>query len=66
MAHDENHYLWVHEVQARLGIGETLVRKLFDEGKLDGFRTEGSGHRRITEESVERMLRDRTIGKGES
>lgn len=65
MAETDQTYLWVHEAQERLGIGESLVRKLFDSGRLEGFRTPGSGHRRITAESVERM-RIEIHGEGEA
>lgn len=54
-ADPETEYLWVHEAQDRLRLGETKVRQLFDAGVLEGFRIPGSGYRRITAESVERL-----------
>lgn len=48
-------HLWTAEAAQRLGVSETVVRRLFDAGKLDGFKIPESGYRRITPESVERV-----------
>jgi excisionase family DNA binding protein len=49
--------LKISQAAKRLGLSESSVRKLCDEGKLHAFRPMGpSGHRRISEESIDRFL----------
>lgn len=54
----EREHLWVAESAERLGVGETKIREWFDDGTLKGFKIPGSGYRRITRESVERLRRE--------
>lgn len=54
-------HLSTREAAEELKVSESTVRRLFDQRKLEGFTTPG-GHRRITQESVERMLEERKPG----
>jgi excisionase family DNA binding protein len=53
----EREHMWVSEAADRLKVSDTTVRDWFDSGKLDGFKVDGSGYRRITTESVEALYR---------
>lgn len=55
MANGESEYLQVGEAAARLKVSDTTIREWFDSKRLDGFLMPGSGYRRITRESVERL-----------
>lgn len=54
-------YLWITEAASELKVSTKTVRKWFDSGEsvhgvtLEGFRLPGSGYRRLTAESVERL-----------
>ena len=45
-----------------IGVSENTVRKLFDEGKLGGYRTPG-GHRRIYHQDVAELSKSLTNNK---
>lgn len=49
-------FLTVTEASAQLEVSANTVRRLFDAGDLCGFRLPRSGSRRISRESVERLL----------
>lgn len=65
MADQTGDHMLVHEVEERLGVGESLVRKLFDRGELEGYRLPGRGDRRITRESVERVYQEMRRGRAQ-
>ncbi|HVH89925.1 MAG TPA: helix-turn-helix domain-containing protein [Candidatus Acidoferrum sp.] len=48
-------YLWTADAAEMLGVSETVARKLFDDGKIEGFKIPESGYRRFSRESVERV-----------
>jgi len=52
-------HLSTREVAEALQMSESTVRRLFDQKALEGFTTPG-GHRRITRESVEKVLDERS------
>lgn len=52
--------LSVNEVAELLRVGKTKVRRLAFEGRLDGHDV--AGRMRITEESIQRYLRDSRVG----
>jgi excisionase family DNA binding protein len=45
-------YYTVQEAAERLNVSPATIRRLFDEGKLSGFRIPGGEHRRIWKQSV--------------
>jgi len=49
-------FLTVTEASAQLEVSANTVRRLFDAGDLTGFRLPRRGSRRISRESVERLL----------
>ena len=48
-------FLTLADAADRLGVSVFTVRRWFDSGKLDGFRTPGN-QRRVTLESVNRII----------
>jgi excisionase family DNA binding protein len=42
---------------------EQTVRRMIDAGKLDAYRTEAGGHRRVTAKSVEVLIAARRRGE---
>jgi excisionase family DNA binding protein len=52
-------YLTIQEAAERLGVSRRTVGVYFDNGLLDGYQMPESGFRRVTEASVDRMLKER-------
>ena len=56
-------YLSTQEAPELSGDSESTIRRLFDDGELDGYRTERGGHRRILRTSLDEFLAKRAGGK---
>jgi excisionase family DNA binding protein len=52
----EDHYS-IREAAEILKVSESTIRRLFDEGRLEGHRSPG-GHRRILKESVSKLEKE--------
>lgn len=56
-------YLSTLEASVISGDSESTIRRLFDDGELDGYRTERGKHRRILRTSLDEFLAKRAGGE---
>jgi len=61
MINENKTYYTVQEAAERLNVSTATIRRLFDEGRLSGFRIPGGEHRRIWKQSVHKLENQRAM-----